>query len=93
MLKGFILITQLHLDCEIGKKIHKMIFPYFELKEDEIDVDCFQCESIVSSNETSEAYKIDLDKIESYIQSKDHKDMLRRLLNENDRLKIKTETV
>ena len=32
-------------------------------------------------------------KIESYIKSKDHKDMLKNLLDENDKLKLRTETV
>ena len=41
-------ITQLHLDCEIGKRIHKMILPFLELKEGEIDANGFQCESIIS---------------------------------------------
>ena len=29
-------ISQLHLSCEIGKKIHKMILPFLEFKEDEV---------------------------------------------------------
>ena len=70
-------ITQLHLDCEIGKKIHRMILPFFELKEDEIDAEAYNCESVVSSDEVSPAYKIGLDKIESYIKSKEHKDMVK----------------
>ena len=70
-----------------------MILPFLKLKEDEIDANCFQCESIVSSDETSEAYKIRLDKTESYIKSKDHMDTLRQLHDENDKLKIKTENV
>ena len=35
----------------------------------------------------------DLDKIESFIKSKDHKDMLKNLLHENDKLKLKAETI
>ena len=31
-------ITQLNKDCEIGKKIHKMILPFLEFKEDKVDV-------------------------------------------------------
>nr|KAJ0226213.1 hypothetical protein LSAT_V11C100043120 [Lactuca sativa] len=84
-------ITQLHLNCNIVKKVHKMILPFLEFKEDEVDVDCYNCESIVSSYEVSDAYRIGLDKIEFFIKSKDHKDMLRNLLDENDKLKIKTE--
>ncbi|XP_023766538.1 uncharacterized protein LOC111915062 [Lactuca sativa] len=83
---------ELHLDCEMGKKIHKMILPFLEFKEDEIDADCYKCEFIVSSDETSDAYRIGLEKIEYFIKSKHHKDMLKNLLDENDRLKIKTET-
>ena len=81
----------MHLDYDIGKTIHKMIFPFLELKEDEIDVDCYNCESIVSLEETTDAYRIGLDKIESFIKSNDHKDMLKNLLDENDKLKIETE--
>ena len=33
-------IAQLHLSCEIGKKIHKMILPFLEFKEDEIIAEC-----------------------------------------------------
>ena len=54
-------ITQLHLDCEIGKGYHKMILPFLELKEDEISVDCYRCESIVSSDNVSDSYRIGLE--------------------------------
>lgn len=83
----------MHLDCEIGKKIHKIILPFLELKKDEIDVDCYKCESIVSSVETSDAYRIGLDKIESYIQAKDNKNILKHLLDKNDKRQIKYNTI
>ena len=70
-----------------------MILPFLELKEDKVDADVYDCEVVVSSDEVSPGYKIGLDKIESFIQSKDHKDMLKNLLAENDKLKIKTETM
>ncbi|XP_023742939.1 uncharacterized protein LOC111891079 [Lactuca sativa] len=82
-------INKLHLGCEIGKKIHNMILPFLELKKDEIDADCYKCESIVSSDKVSEAYRIGLEKMESYIQSKYHKNMLKQILDENDKKKIK----
>jgi hypothetical protein len=85
-------ITQLHLDCDIGRKLHKMILPFLELKEDEIDAECYNCESIVSSEETSDAYKIGLDKIESFITSKDHKYMLKNVLSDKDNEEIKITT-
>ena len=72
-------VTQLHLNCRIGEKIHKMVLPFLEFKEDEIDADCYKCEFIVSSNETSDAYRIELDKIESFIKSKYHQNMLKQL--------------
>ena len=75
----------MHLDCEIDEKIQKVILPFLELKEDEIDVDCYKCETIISSDETFDAYSFGQDKIESFIKSKDHKDMLRKLMDENDR--------
>ena len=59
-----------------------MILPFLEPKEDEIDVDCYKCESIVSSNDVSDSYKIGLDKIEAYIKSKEHKAMLKQILSE-----------
>ena len=36
-------ITQLHLYFQIGKNIHKKILPFLELKEDEIDAECYKC--------------------------------------------------
>ena len=44
-----------------------MIFPFLEFKNDEIDADCYKCESIVSSDDVSDSYKIGQDKIEAYI--------------------------
>nr|KAJ0189254.1 hypothetical protein LSAT_V11C800435370 [Lactuca sativa] len=82
--------TQLHLSCEIGKKIHKMILPFLEFMEDEVIA---ECESEVSSEETSMSYKIGLDKIETFIDSKEHKCMLKDILDENDRLKIKSDMI
>ena len=38
-------ITQLHLDYGIGQKLHKMILPFLELMEDEIDVNCYKCKT------------------------------------------------
>ena len=67
--------------------------PFLELKEDEIDADCYNCESIVSSEETSYAYEVRLKRIENYIRSKDHENMLKQLLDENDNKQIKTDTV
>ena len=83
-------ITHLHLDYEIGKYIHKMILPFFEFKEDKIIA---ECESIMSSDEISVTYKYGLDKIESFIESKEHKCMIKNLLDENDKIKIKIETI
>ncbi|XP_052623142.1 uncharacterized protein LOC128128382 [Lactuca sativa] len=59
-------------------------------KEDEVIA---ECESITSSDEISVTYKYGLDKIETFIESKEHKSMLKNLLDENDRLKIKSETI
>jgi len=44
-------ITQLHLNCEIGQKIHRMILPFLEFKEDEINAEAYNCESVVSSED------------------------------------------
>ncbi|XP_052627571.1 uncharacterized protein LOC128134144 [Lactuca sativa] len=60
------------------------------LIEDEVIA---ECESEVSSEETSMSYRLGLDKIETFIDSKEHKSMLKDILDENDRLKIKTETI
>lgn len=69
----------------LEKKIHKIILPFLELKEDEIDVECYRCESIVSSDEASDAYRVGLDKNECFIKSKDHKNMLKQILDEKDK--------
>ena len=63
-------ITQLHLDCEIGQKIHRMILPFLEFKEDEIDAEGYNCESIVSSDDVNPTYMYGLEKIDSFIKSK-----------------------
>ena len=84
-------ITQLHLNCEIGQKIHRMILPFLEFKEDEIDAEAYNCESVVSSDDVNPTYKFVLDKIESFIKSKDHQNMLKNLLD--DRLKLRAETI
>ena len=58
------------------------------MKEDEIDADCLKCESLVSSDEVSDAYKTRLDKNKYYIQSKEHKNILKKLI-EKDKEQIK----
>ena len=76
-------ITQLHLDCEIGKGPHKMILPLLELKEDEIDVECYRCALVVSTNDSmSDAYKVGLEKIEEYSKSKENKNVMKNILTE-----------
>ena len=70
-----------------------MIFPFLELKEDEIDAEAYNCESVVSSDDVNPTYMFGLDKIESFIKSKDHKEMLKNLLDENDKLKLRAETI
>ena len=73
-------ITKLHLDCKIGKVLHKMILSFLELKEDEIDVECYKCESIASSYDVSDSYRVGLEKIEECIKSKEHKNMMKDIL-------------
>ena len=58
-----------------------------------INADFFKCESIVSSDEVSDAYIIGLDKIESFIQSKDHKSMLKQILSKKDKEQIKSDAL
>ena len=70
-----------------------MILPFLEFKEDEIDAEAYNCESVISSEDVNPTYMYGLDKIESFIKSKDHKDMLKNLLDENDKLKLRTETI
>jgi len=86
-------ITQLYLDCDIGKNLHHMILPFLELREDEIDFDCFNCESIVSSDDVSDSYRIGLEKIESFIKSKENKTMTKSILNDCDKSKIKSDSI
>ncbi|KAI3515995.1 hypothetical protein L1887_14902 [Cichorium endivia] len=40
-----------------------MILPFLELKEDEIDAECYRCETIVSSDDISDAYHCHLKEI------------------------------
>ena len=70
-----------------------MILPFLEFKEDEIDAEAYNYESVVSSEDVNPTYMYGLDKIKSFIKSKDHKDMLKNLLDENDKLKLRTETI
>ncbi|KAI3508867.1 hypothetical protein L1887_23887 [Cichorium endivia] len=86
-------ITQLHLDCDIGRGLHKMIFPFLEMKEDENDVDCYKCETIVSSEDVSDSYRVGLEKIESYIQSKEHKIMLKEIFTKKYKNEIKSASI
>ncbi|XP_052625810.1 uncharacterized protein LOC128132855 [Lactuca sativa] len=64
-----------------------------ESEDEEEDEVIVECESEVSSEETSSSYRLGLDKIETFIDSKEHKSMLKNILDENDRQKIKTETI
>ena len=70
-----------------------MILYFLEFKEDEIDAECYKCESIVSSDDVSDSYKIGLDKIEAYIHSKEHKNMLKKMLDNKDKDQIKSNTM
>ena len=70
-----------------------MMLPFLELKEDEIDAECYKCGSIVSSDDVSDSYKIGLDKIEAYIHSKEHKNMLKKMLDNKDKDQIKSNTM
>lgn len=51
--------------------MHKMILYFLELKEDEMDTECYRCESMVSFCEcVSDSYRVRFEKIEEYIESK-----------------------
>ena len=69
-----------------------MLLPFLELHEDDIDSECYKCESIVSSDDVSESYRLGLDKIENYIQSKEYKDMVQTVLTEKDKYDVKTDS-
>lgn len=48
-----------------------MNFHFLELKDDEIDVHWYKCESLISSDESlHESYKIGIEMIEEFIRSK-----------------------
>lgn len=60
----YIHITQLYLNCQIADEIHKEILPFFEYKEVGIDVDYYECESFISSNESlGDAYRVGLENV------------------------------
>lgn len=55
-----------------------MILRFLEFKEEQIVVDCYNCESLVSSDESlSDWYKLGLEKIEEFIKSKENKLMMK----------------
>lgn len=50
--------------------MHKKMLPFFEFKEDEIDIVCYYCESLISYDESlSDAYRFGLEKVEEFLES------------------------
>lgn len=45
-------ISQLYLIYEIAKEKHRKMCPFLEFKDEEIDVECYNCGSLVSSDES-----------------------------------------
>nr|KAJ0193880.1 hypothetical protein LSAT_V11C800452020 [Lactuca sativa] len=87
--------TELNLTynkCFSAKPVSEKINDCDRLIKKEDDV-IAECESEVSSEETSMSYRLGFDKIETFIDSKEHKSMLKDILDENDSLKTKTETI
>lgn len=63
--------TQIYLYCDIAKDMHKKTLPFLEFMEEGIDVECYNCESIVSPDESlSDSYKFGLEKINEFMKSK-----------------------
>lgn len=66
--------TQLYLNCEIATELHRKMIHFLEFKEEGTDVECYKCESLISSNDSlSDAYKVGLEKVEEFLKSKDIK--------------------
>lgn len=63
-----------------------MILHFLEFKEDNIDVDCYKCESVVSLNESlHDPYKVGLEEIKEFIKSKEKKITMNDILTEQDK--------
>lgn len=68
-----------------------MILPSLELKDDEIDVDCYKCEYMVSSDKSlHETYRVRYENIEEFIKSKEKKLMIKDILTQDDKRKKKS---
>lgn len=45
------------------------MLPFLEFKEEEIDAKCYECDSLISSNDSlSDAYRVGLEKDEEFLQ-------------------------
>lgn len=52
-------MRQLSHHCEIYENMHRNMLPLLEFKEEEIYAVCYECESLVSSNESlGDVYRV-----------------------------------
>lgn len=67
--------------------MHRKMFPFLEYQDEEIDVECYKCESL------SDSYRVGLEKIEEFFISKENKFMMKDLLTEEDKQQIKKKSI
>lgn len=87
-------ISQLYLNCEIAKDMHTKMLPFIELQDEEKDIDCYNCESLVSSDESlSDSYKVGLEKLEELLKSKENKIMMNDVLTKEYKQQMKNNSI
>ena len=86
-------ITQLYMNSEISTKMHKSLLPFLELKLDNIDEMCYECEAIVGSQDAlNVTYQYGLDKVDEFLSSEKMKKMVSETLTKEERHDIKIES-
>lgn len=83
-------ISQLYLNCEIVDEMHRKMLPFLEYHEEEIDVECYECESLLYFNQSlSDAYRVCLENVEEFLKNKEIKNMLKDEVTKDDKKQIK----
>lgn len=82
-------MRQLSHHCEIYENMHRNMLPLLEFKEEEIYAVCYECESLVSSNESlGDVYRVGQEKIQEFLKNMEIKKMLKDTLTDDDQKQI-----
>lgn len=66
------------------------MLPFLEYHEEEIDVECYECESLLYFNQSlSDAYRVCLENVEEFLKNKEIKNMLKDEVTKDDKKQIK----